>query len=496
MVNDNLAYELEQPSDVISEIEVQESPIKWCSVTLSDVINRGKRLEASVFDVAARHAWEQIAKGVHGVVHLYGDDGLIETAYYPGWMQRSRLKRIYCDKQYGEGFYLPSQMTDIYPIPEKYISRLADCDMDELRLKKNTLLLTRSGTIGNISYVSDTLDGCVFSDDVIRITFKNEYDLGYVYAFLKSKVGNLVLRTNGYGSVITHIEPEHLSEIQVPNAPIELRKEIHKLIEQSYSLRDESNKMVDEATRLLIEELHLPPIHEIKSDSLAVNTYNVKLSDINLRLDASYHVPIVNSIINHLKQHAEEVTNIGDQRISKAVILPGRFKRVYVDEGHGYVLFGGKQIHTLDPSGDKYLSSSKHDDRITKELLIDENTTLITRSGTIGKVAIVPKHWSNWIASEHIIRVVPATREVAGYNYIFLLSDYGRTLIQRYTYGAVVDEIDNSHVSDIPIPLLKNKDIQRRINDLALEANEKRYEAYKLEQKALEIMDRKVIYAK
>lgn len=86
--------------------------------------------------------------------------GLIETAYYPGWMQRSRLKRIWCDKSYGEGFYLPSQMTDLYPVPEKHISRLADCDMDELRLKENTLLLTRSGTIGNISYVSKTLQLC------------------------------------------------------------------------------------------------------------------------------------------------------------------------------------------------------------------------------------------------------------------------------------------------------------------------------------------------
>lgn len=44
--------------------------------------------------------------------------------------------------------------------------------MDELRLKENTLLLTRSGTIGNISYVSKTLAGCVFSDDVIRVAFK------------------------------------------------------------------------------------------------------------------------------------------------------------------------------------------------------------------------------------------------------------------------------------------------------------------------------------
>ena len=34
------------------------------------------------------------------------------------------------------------------------------------------------------------------------------------------------------------------------------------------------------------------------------------------------------------------------------------------------------------------------------------------------------------------------------------------------------------------------------INDLALEANEKRYQAYLLEQEALQIMDRDVIYAK
>lgn len=170
MVSSNLALQLEVASQ--PKIEVQESPVKWCSVSLSDVVSRGKRLEASVFDVEAKQVRESVYKGKYGTVILYGDNGLIETAYYPGWMQRSRLKRIWCDKPYGEGFYLPSQMTDLYPVPEKHISRLADCDMDELRLKENTLLLTRSGTIGNISYVSKTLAGCVFSDDVIRVTFK------------------------------------------------------------------------------------------------------------------------------------------------------------------------------------------------------------------------------------------------------------------------------------------------------------------------------------
>jgi type I restriction enzyme S subunit len=55
-----------------------------------------------------------------------------------------------------------------------------------------------------------------------------------------------------------------------------------------------------------------------------------------------------------------------------------------------------------------------------------------------------------------------------------------------YTYGSVVDEIDDTHVSSIPFPLLKDEVVQKRINDLALEANEKRFEAYKREQQALQ----------
>ena len=111
-------------------------------------------------------------------------------------------------------------------------------------------------------------------------------------------------------------------------------------------------------------------------------------------------------------------------------------------------------------------------------------------------MALVGKHWENWTANQHIIRVVPANKDIAGYLSIFLASDYGYQLITHYTYGSVVDEIDDTHVSSIPFPLLKNEDVQRQINDLALEANEKRYEAYKMEQQALRIVDKEVIHAK
>ena len=93
-----------------------------------------------------------------------------------------------------------------------------------------------------------------------------------------------------------------------------------------------------------------------------------------------------------------------------------------------------------------------------------------------------------------IIRLIPKY-ELAGYIYVWLLSEYGRGLLQSKTYGSVVQHIEKEHLQTIPIPLLKNSVVQAQINDLALAANQKRYEAYLLEQKALQIMDDEVIYA-
>lgn len=491
MVNNNLAYQLASATDL--GIIVEESAIKWCSISLSEVIEKGKRLEASVYDVEAKQAYMRVKNGRFPSVDLIGEHSPVQKAHYGG-----RLKRNYIDKncENAVGFIGSSEMLDISPQPIKFM--IDDERVSDLHVKKGTVLISRSGTIGNMSFVNETLEKFLISEHAMRLEC-NSYP-GYVYAYLKTKTGQALIRSNIYGSVIQQIEPEHLATIPIPDAPKEMKSKVDNLIVQSYTLRDESNALIDEATQLLIDELRLPAIEDFnvgyfKKDA-PVETFNVKLSDMEYRLDASYHVPIVEAITKHLTKHAEKVTTVADKRISKSIILPGRFKRVYVEEGQGRVFIGGKQLFELDPSNKKYLSLSQHGDRIEKQLELHENMTLITCSGTIGKVALVGKHWENWTANQHIIRVVPADDRIAGYLNIFLASDYGYHLITRHTYGAVIDEIDNTHVSRIPIPLLKNHDVQLQINALALEANEKRYEAYKLEQKALEIMDEEVIYAK
>ena len=457
--------------------------VKWCSVDYEEAL-AAMRLEASVFGIDGRHARQAVNSCRFGTVPF---NSLISSAYYP-----VRFKRIYCGAGAGVPFFLPSQINEIYPKPEKWISALTNCDKDELRLKRGNVLLTRSGTIGSVSFVSKTQESTVYSDDVIRITTSKPTDAGFLYAYLRSRTGNTILQTGKYGAVIQHIEPVHLADIPVPDAPDELKTKIHNLVVRSYELRDESNALLDEATALLVKELALPPIAKFQKGRLA---FTVEADDLNNRFDASFHIPVVKNITAHLEKHVAELTTVGDKRISKNIILPGRFKRVYVEEGQGRVFFSGKNIGELDPSDKKYLSFAQHGTRIRAELTIHHNMILVTCSGSIGSVTLVPQHWDGWTMTHDIIRLVP-NEETAGFLYIWLQSEYGKTLLEAQAYGAVVQHIEKEHIATIPVPLLKNQSAQTEINALASRANALRHTAYQLEQEALKTMNNEVIFTK
>ncbi len=457
-----------------------DDAVRFCTVKLSEVKAGGLRLEAGVYDEKSVTARQSVENGKFPAIKL----SEMITAYYP-----NRFKRVYCNRKFGEPFYLPSQMNDVYPKTEKFISHATEFDLSELRLRQNTLVLTRSGTIGNVAYVSRTLTDKIYSDDVIRILCNNDFDAGYIYIYLKSKVGNDILLTNSYGAVIQHINPEHLENIPIPDAPENLKRKIHELVVKSYALRDESNDLIDQATQILIDELQLPDIEDFPDEKF----FTVNVKNLFGRLDVSYHAPIVGRIVEHLKKHAAEVTTIGDSRISKNIILAGVFKRVYVDKEFGYPFLGGSEIGQLNPVTEKFLSKKFHHERYEKELRVSKNMILVTDRGTVGKVALVPEHWNGYAVSQNVLKVIPAGDNIAGYIYIWLNTDFAKKLITREIYGAVVDMIDARNLSIVPVPLLKNSVAQEQINSLALLANEKRYKAYTLEQEALKIFEEEIL---
>ena len=487
---DNLARKLDNAPK--AEIEISEAPVKWCSVSLAEMVERGKRLEASSYDINNKKSINTILNCKYGYFELVGENSLVKRAYHA-----PRFKRNYVTKDHERavGFLGSSDMLDIKPQNYKYIT--ADlANRLNLFCPKNTVLVSCSGTIGNVSYVTKTLLPFAFSQHIIRLECE-EYS-GYIYCCMKNQNIQTQLQSLIYGAVIQEIEPEHLSRVYIPNAPDSIKAKINDLIMLSYDLRDESNALIDQAQALLVKELNLPPISEIKVDTLdkskSVQTFNVKLSEMAGRADASYHVPIVDAIVDILKKNAAEVTTVGDERISSDVVLPGRFKRVYVEKDYGVKFIGGKEMHQLIPTTEKYLSKKAHKKQLEGSLGIKPYSILTPARGSLGDVELPCKHFYSWAISDNMMQIL-SNKNVCGYLYIFLNSEYGKALIQRFTYGGVVDAIEPFHIQSVEVPILRNQDVQKQINDLALQANEKRYKAYLLEQEALKVLDEEVIYA-
>lgn len=485
------AHTLPQPQAAPAiDARLLPSPLRYCSVSLRQVRRNGHRLDASAYDIASIKAQSQVKRCPYGWVYLWGKDGLVRDAFVGG-----RFKRIYTENKDDIPFFLPSDIENVYPTPSKYISAKTHAPLDELRVNKQMLLVSVSGTIGKASLVGDKLNGQVFSHDLLRILFKGEYDLGYTYAFFKTETGLRILQSNNYGAVIDHIEPEHLRNIPIPDAPEEVRRMIHEAVVSSYSLRDQSNGLLDQARQLLCDALRLPAKPRLApryyAPGAGFRCFSVPSSRLNRRLDASYHLPEAAEAVRLISAHAKEVTTLGDPRISKEIRVGNRFKRVYVQKQDGVAYLNGKAIMQLDPNGceKKYLSLSMHGEQIRKQLTLQANTILITCSGTLGRVVIVPKHWQGWAATHDLIRLIAASDSIAGYIYCYLSSPLGQLLVKRGTYGAVVDHLEPMHIAEVPIPFLQDEAAQRRVNALVLEANELRYQAYLKEQEAVARME-------
>ena len=148
------------------EINTNDAPcIVWMSVRLQEVVEMEHRFEGKFYGSRGRQARRDLERCKWPVVRF--DDEFVRNAFYLG-----RFKRIYVDEGSGVPFLLPSQMNDIYPKAVKFISPKTNIDIDSTRVKYGQVLLTRSGTIGVVSYVTRTLENQSLSDDVIRIESK------------------------------------------------------------------------------------------------------------------------------------------------------------------------------------------------------------------------------------------------------------------------------------------------------------------------------------
>lgn len=207
--------------------------------------------------------------------------------------------------------------------------------------------------------------------------------------------------------------------------------------------------------------------------------YNGRRLDCNPYLSGAFEAKVILQKLRAKKQPLHELTQGGMDGIYHA----GREARTYVDDPkYGVPFLGSTDILAADLSNLSLLS--KKQVAANPHFTIKAGWTLITRSGTIGRMAYVRPDMAGMACSEHVMRVVPDTNMIpSGYLYAYLSSKFGVPMVVAGTYGAIIQHIEPHQIADLPVPRL-SEEIESKAHKLTESAAANRSNASQLLEEA------------
>lgn len=127
--------------------------------------------------------------------------------------------------------------TDIYLSPEKY--------KDVIRPKKNTILLSKDGSVG-IAYKVDSDMDIITSGAILHLSLTDrEIMPDYLTLVLNSIVVKMQAERDAGGSIIQHWKPSEIENVIIPILEPEAQQEITNKIRDSFKLREESKRLLN-----------------------------------------------------------------------------------------------------------------------------------------------------------------------------------------------------------------------------------------------------------
>ena len=127
--------------------------------------------------------------------------------------------------------------TDIYLSPEKY--------KDVIRPKKDTILLTKDGSVG-IAYKVDTDMDIITSGGILHLSLVDrEVMPDYLTLVLNSIVVKMQAERDAGGSIIQHWKPSEIENVIIPILGPETQMEITNKVRDSFKLREESGRLLN-----------------------------------------------------------------------------------------------------------------------------------------------------------------------------------------------------------------------------------------------------------
>ncbi len=167
-----------------------------------------------------------------------------------------RGKRNYIEK--GIAFLSSSDMMLFNP--KRYSKEVSkrDNNIEQMLVRKEDILISRSGTVGNTIIVGDGLNNTAVSEHALRLRINsNLMSPYYVFAFLKTKTGLKSMEASAFGSVIITLNEDLIGNIEIPILTQNIQNIISDKCKAFVKLSDMSVNKENEAISLIEKEIDL-----------------------------------------------------------------------------------------------------------------------------------------------------------------------------------------------------------------------------------------------
>ncbi|KQU15641.1 restriction endonuclease subunit S [Bacillus altitudinis] len=239
-----------------------------------------------------------------------------------------------------------------------------------IQLKENDLLITKDGTIGKTAIVRDMPDKAILNSGIF-VTRSAKYEVDFMYWMLNSQVFDKYIKFFETGSTIKHLYQETFENFSYPLPTRIEQKRINLFLNRKIKLVDEVIKNKGNMMTLL-EKQRQSIITEAVTKGL---NPNVKMKDSGVEW------------IGEIPEHWE-VTKIKYTTYVKGRIgWQGLKSDEFIDKGP-FLVTGTDFLQGYVNWDTCYHISEKRYNE-APPIQLQENDLLITKDGTIGKLAIV-----------------------------------------------------------------------------------------------------------
>lgn len=130
-----------------------------------------------------------------------------------------------------------------------------DFNLESLKPKKDTILLSKDGSIG-IAYKVEKDLNVITSGALLHLNITSENWIpDYLTLVLNSLVVKLQSERDSNGAIIQHWKPSDIQKVIVPLLSLSVQKEIASLVQKSFSLKAQSNALLQKARQAVEEEI-------------------------------------------------------------------------------------------------------------------------------------------------------------------------------------------------------------------------------------------------